>query len=92
MRVSRPNEIRGPGARLHPKACAVLELEAERVTSKHLGTPVPGTCMHAFESGYARKSGEPLGFRPKEAQPRPSRDLRHQSGLAGCKLPPLFKR
>ena len=66
MQVTRPNEIRRPGVRLHPKACAALGLEAERATPKHLGTPVPRTCMHALGTGYARKSGEPLGFRPKK--------------------------
>ena len=65
MQVTRPNEIRRPGVRLHPKACAALGLEAERATPKHLGTPVPGTCMHALGTGYARTSGESLGFRPK---------------------------
>ena len=66
MQVTRPNEIRSPGVRLHPKACAALGLEAERATPKRLGTLVPRTCMHALGTGYARKSGEPLGFRPKE--------------------------
>ena len=66
MQVTRPNEIRTPEVRLHPKACAALGLEAERATPKHLGTPVPRTCRHALGTGYARKSGEPLGFRPKE--------------------------
>ena len=66
MQVTRANGIRRPGVRLHPKACAVLGLEAERATPKHLGTPVPRTCMHALGTGYARKSGKPLGFRPKE--------------------------
>ena len=66
MQVTRPNEIRRPGVRLHPKACTALGLEAERATPKHLGTPVPRTCMHALGMGYARKSSEPLGFRPKE--------------------------
>ena len=66
MQVTRPNEIRRPGVRLHPKACAALGPEAERATPKHLGTLVPRTCMHALGTGYARKSGEPLGFRPKE--------------------------
>ena len=66
MQVTRPNEIRRPGVRLHPKACAALGLEAARATARHLGTPVPRTCMHALGSGYATKSGEPLGFRPKE--------------------------
>ena len=66
MQVTRPNEIRRPGVRLHPKACAALGLEAERATPKHLGTPVPRTCMHALGTGYARKSGEPLGFCSKE--------------------------
>ena len=66
MQVTRPNEIRRPGVRLHPKACAALGLEAERATPKHLGTPVPRTCMHALGTGYARKSGEPLGFRRRE--------------------------
>ena len=66
MQVTRPNEIRSLGVRLHPKACAALRLEAERAIPKPLGIPVPRTCMHALGSGYARKSGEPLGFRPKE--------------------------
>ena len=66
MQVTRPNEIRRPGVRLHPKACAALGLEAERATPKRLGTLVPRTCMHALGTGYARKSGEPLAFRPKE--------------------------
>ena len=66
MQVTRPNEIRRPGVRLHPKACAALGLEAERATPKRLGTLVPRTCMHALETGYAIKSGEPLGFRQKE--------------------------
>ena len=66
MQVTRPNEIQRPGVRLHPKACAALGLEAERATPKRLGTLVPRTCMHAPGTGYARKSGEPLGFRPKE--------------------------
>ena len=43
-----------------------LDIEAERATRKHLGTPVPGPCMHALQTGYARKSAEPLGFCPKE--------------------------
>ena len=64
MQVTRPNEIRRPGVRLHPKACAALGHEAERATPKHLRTPVPRACMHALGTGYARKSGEPLGFRP----------------------------
>ena len=66
MQVTRPNEIRRPGVRLHPKACAALGLEAERATPKRLGTLVPRTCMHALGTAYARKSGEPLGFRRKE--------------------------
>ena len=66
MQVTRPNEIRRPGVRLDPKACAALGLEAERATSKRLGILVPRTCMHGFGTGYARNSGEPLGFRPKE--------------------------
>ena len=66
MQVTRPNEIRRPGLRLHPKACAASGLEAECATPKHLRTPVPRRCMHALETEYARKSGEPLGFRPRE--------------------------
>ena len=66
MQLTRPNEIRRPGVRLHPKACAALGLEAERATPKRLGTLVPRTCMHALGTGYARNSGEPLGFCPKE--------------------------
>ena len=66
MQVTRPNEIRSPGVRLYPKACAALGLQAERATPKCLGTPVPRRCMHDLETGYTRKSGEPLGFRPKE--------------------------
>ena len=66
MQVTRPNEIRRPGVRLHPKACAALKLEGERARPKRLGTPLPRKTMHALGAGYARKSGEPLGFRPKE--------------------------
>ena len=66
MRVTRPNEIRTPGVRLHPKACAALGLEVERATPEHLGTRVPKKCMHALKMGSARRSGEPLRFRPKE--------------------------
>ena len=66
MQVTRPNEVWRPGVKLHPKAYAALGLEAERATPKHLGTPVPRTCMHALGPGYARKSGEPLEFSPKE--------------------------
>ena len=66
MQLTRPNEIQRPGVRLYPKACAALGLEAERATPKHLGTLVPRTCMRALGTGYARKYGEPLGFRPKE--------------------------
>ena len=66
MQLTRPNEIRRRGVRLHPKACAALGLEAERATPKRLGTLVPRPCLHALGTGYARKSGEPLGFRPKE--------------------------
>ena len=66
MHVTRRDEIWRPGVRLHPKACAAFGLEAERATSKRLGTLVPRTCMHALGTEYARKSGEPLGFRPKE--------------------------
>ena len=51
MQVTRPNEIRRPGVRLHPKACAALGLEAERATPKGLGTLVPRTCMHALGTG-----------------------------------------
>ena len=66
MQVTWPKEIGSPAVRLHPKASAASGLEAERATPKRLGTPVPRTCMHALGTGYARKSGEPLGFRPKE--------------------------
>ena len=66
MQVTRSNVIRRLGVRLHPKACAALGLEAERATPKHLGTLVPRTCMHAWGTGYTRKSGEPLGFRREE--------------------------
>ena len=69
MQLTRPNEIRRPGLRLHPKACAALGLKAERATAKRLGTLVPRTCMHALGTGYARKSREPLGFRPKGHAP-----------------------
>ena len=65
MQVTQPNVTRRPGVRLHPKACAALGLEAERATPKHLGTPVPRICMHVLGTGYARKSDDPLGFRPK---------------------------
>ena len=104
MQVTRPNEIRRPGVSLHPKACAALGLEAERATPKRLGTLVPRTCMHALGTGYARKSGEPLGFRPKEGTCASTGAISppgvawcrfvggQQSGLAGSKPPPLFTR
>ena len=66
MQVTRRNKVRRPGVKLHHKACAALRLEAERATPKHLGSPVPRTCMHALGTGYTRKSGEPLGFPPKD--------------------------
>ena len=66
MQLTRPNKIRSPGVRLHPKACAAVGLEAERATPKRLRTLVPRTCMHALGTGYGRKSGEPLAFRQKE--------------------------
>ena len=66
MQLTWPKKIRSPGARLHPKTCAALGLEAECATPKHLGTPVLRKCMHALGTGYARKSGELLGFRQKE--------------------------
>ena len=65
MQVTRLNEIRSPGVRLHAKACAALGLEADRATPERLRTPVPRTCMHALGTGYARKSSELLGFRSK---------------------------
>ena len=66
MQVTRPNKNLRPGVRLHPGACGALGLEAERVTCKRLGTPVPRTYMHALRTGCARKSGEPIGLGPKE--------------------------
>ena len=67
MQVTRPNKIRRPGVRLHPKACAALGLEAECATPKHLRIQVPGgRRWHALGKGYAWNSGEPLGFRRKE--------------------------
>ena len=74
MQVTRRKEIQSPGVRLHPKAFAALGLKAERATPKRLGTPVPVTCMHAFGMGYAGRTGEPLGFRPK------GRDVRKHGG------------
>ena len=57
LQVTRPNEIRSPGVRLHPKACAALGLEA-----KPLQTPVPRTCMHALGTRYAGSPVNPKGF------------------------------
>ena len=79
--------------------------------------PQTSNRMHALGTGYAKKSGEPLGFRPKEETcastgahppgmtstshwrrlalpvlPRAALFGGHQSDLAGCKSPPLFKR
>ena len=39
MQLTRPKEIRRPGVRLHPKACAALGLQAARATPKRLGNP-----------------------------------------------------
>ena len=67
MQGTRPNEILRPGVTLHPKACAASGLEAERATPKHFGTQVPRPrCWQALGTDYARKSGEPRGFRSKE--------------------------
>ena len=66
MQLIRPNEIRRPAVKLHPKAYVALGLEAERATPKRLGTPVRRMCMHALGTGYARQSGEFLGVRPKD--------------------------
>ena len=67
LQVTQPIEIRSPGVRLHPKACALLGLDAERATSKHLGTQVPRTRRwHALGTGYTRKSGEPPGICPNQ--------------------------
>ena len=55
MQVTRRNEIRTPGARLHPKASAALGLEAERATPKHLGTPVPSTCISCLGNGIRQE-------------------------------------
>ena len=67
MQMTRPNDIRSPGVSVHPKANAALRLEAERATPQHLGTQIPRTRRwHALGTGYARKSGEALGFRPQE--------------------------
>ena len=41
MQVTRPNEIRSPGVRLHPTAGAALKPEAGRATPKYLGTQLP---------------------------------------------------
>ena len=41
MQVTRPNEIRRPGVRLHPKACAALGLEAERARWKENDLDLP---------------------------------------------------
>ena len=59
MQLTRPKEIRRPGVRLHPKACAALGLEAERATPKRLGTLVPRTCMHAIGQEVRRTSRVP---------------------------------
>ena len=47
MQVTWPNDIRSPGVRLHPNACAALGLEAERATPNHLGTGTKNmhTCL-----------------------------------------------
>ena len=87
MQVTRPNEIRRPGVRLHPKACAALGLEAERATPKRVGTLVPRTCMHALGTGYARKSGERSRVPPKGGDVRkhggtPSRRDKHVTPAA----------
>ena len=45
MQVTRPNEIRRPGVRLHPKACAALRLEAERATPWNPSTKNMHACL-----------------------------------------------
>ena len=108
MQVTRQNEIRRPGVRLHPKARAALGLEAERATPKRLRTLVQRTCMHALgtsrvplKGGDVRKHGGTPSWRDKNvtlAANSPPGVARgrfvggQQSGLAGCKPPPLFTR
>ena len=112
MQVTLRNVTWSPGLGLHPKACAALGLEAEPVTPTHLGTPVPRQRRwHAFGTGYARKSAEPLGGDVRKQGGTPLQRDQYvtlaaispsgvaggrvvwgdQSGLAGCKPPPLFK-
>ena len=55
MQVTRPNEIRRPGIRLHPKACAALGLEAERATPKRLGTLVPKNVHACLGNGIRQE-------------------------------------
>ena len=81
MQVTRPNEFRRPGVRLHPKACAALGLEAERATPKRLGTPVPRTAARsrgrAAGGGTAPDTRRPLttvaGQPPGDGPPPPPR-------------------
>ena len=67
MQLKGPNLTWSPGGGLHPKAFAALGLELECATPKHLGTEEPRPRRwYALGTGYAWKSGEPLGFRQKE--------------------------
>ena len=67
MQVTRSNLTPSSGVRLHPKASGALGPKAERATPKHLGTQVPRTRrLHDVGTGYAKKSGEPLGFHPND--------------------------
>ena len=97
MQVTRQDKIRRTGVRLHPKACAALGLEAERATPKRLGTLVPRTP----KEGDVRKHGGTPSQRDKHvtlaAISPPGVARGHfvggqQSGVAGCKPPPLFTR
>ena len=89
MQVTRPNEIRSPGVRLHPKASTALGLKAERATPKHLGTQyqehacipwerdTPGSPVNPYCSAQRRGRAQPRGHT------LPARQVRH----AGCDQP-----
>ena len=68
MQVTRPNEIRRPGVRLHPKAFAALGLEAERATPKHLGTLSAGPSSRSARTrGPSSPGGVRFSFFPQDA-------------------------
>ena len=59
MQVTRPNEIRSPGVRLHPKACAALGLKG---SVRHPSASEPQYQEHACMPWERDTPGSPVNL------------------------------